>query len=292
MDFDFKNIDFEYLWTVISLHTVNIVVAIFIFIVGKWLARKITNVILDIFQKKGADITIINFSRNIIYYVLILVVIFTALDQVGIDTTSMIAVLGAAGLAVGLALKDSLSNFASGIMIIIFKPFVVGDYIEAGGVGGTVKYVNIFNTILFTPDNKKIVIPNGNITNDNIVNYSANPTRRVDMVFGVGYGDDLKKTKELLTKIITEDPRVLADPAPVVGLSELGDSSVNFVVRPWVNKDDYWAFKFDINQKIKEEFDEAGISIPFPQRDVHHYYDTNTRQIIENIAQKSEDKII
>lgn len=292
MEFNYKNIDFAYLWTVISLHAVNIIVAIAIFIIGKWLARKITTLLLEIFERKGADKTIVDFSRNIIYYVLILVVIFTALDQVGVDTTSMIAVLGAAGLAVGLALKNSLSNFASGIMIIIFKPFVVDDFIEADGVSGTVKHVNIFYTILHTADNKKIIIPNGNITGGSIVNYSANATRRVDMVFGVGYTDDLKKTKELLTKIISEDERVLKDPAPVVGLNELADSSVNFVVRPWVKKEDYWNFRFDITQKIKEEFDANKISIPFPQRDVHHYYDNNTKQFVQNSTEKSEDNII
>ena len=184
---------------------------------------------------------------------------------------SFVAIIGAAGLAVGLALQGTLQNFAGGVIILILRPFKVGDYIEGSGHAGTIKEIQIFNTVMLTPDNKKIIIPNGGLSNASITNYSAQPTRRVDMVFGIGYDDDIKKAKELLETIVTGDERVLKDPIHQIAVSELADSSVNFVVRPWVNAADYWDVYFDMHEKIKLEFDKAGISIPFPQRDVHIY---------------------
>jgi small conductance mechanosensitive channel len=199
----------------------------------------------------------------------LLFVLIAALSHLGIDTTSLVALLGAAGLAVGLSLQDSLGNFAAGVMIIVFKPFKKGDFIDAGGAMGTVDAISIFTTIMTTPDNKEIIIPNGSIIGGNITNYSARPTRRVDMVFGISYDDDLQKAKAILQEIIAADSRVLSEPAPVVTLGELADSSVNFLVRPWVNAADYWGVMWDTTEQVKLRFDAEGISIPFPQMDVH-----------------------
>jgi small conductance mechanosensitive channel len=196
-------------------------------------------------------------------------VIIAAINTLGVQTTSFIAVIGAAGLAIGFALQGSLANFASGVMLIIFRPFKAGDFVEAGGTSGAVEAIHIFNTVLKTPDNKKVIIPNSKVTGDNIVNYSAKDTRRVDLVFGIGYEDDIRKAKQTLEQIVASDERVLKDPAPTIAVSELGDSSVNFVVRPWVNTADYWSVYFDLTEKVKLTFDDQGISIPFPQTDVH-----------------------
>ena len=206
---------------------------------------------------------------NIAYVTLVAFVIIAALSKLGIQTTSFVAIIGAAGLAIGLSLQGSLSNFASGVMIIAFRPFKVGDFIEASGVAGVVEGIQIFSTQMRTGDNKAIIIPNSNITGGNIVNYSAKDTRRVDMVFGIGYDDDIKKAKETLTKLLEADDRILKDPAPTVAVSELADSSVNFVVRPWVKTDDYWGVLFDYTEAVKLTFDKEGISIPYPQQDIH-----------------------
>ena len=256
----------------ISDYAVKIVIAIVIFYIGKWVARKLTDLVVKITRKTGkVDETLLKFLSNIIFYVLMIVVILTALEQLGVDTTSFLAILGAAGLAIGLALKDSLSNFASGVMIIMFRPFKVGDFINAGGVSGSVEEISIFNTILKTGDNQTLIVPNGAITSGTITNVNAKPTRRVDLVVGIGYDDDIKKAKEVLNTIITSDERVLVDEGVTVAVSELADSSVNFVVRAWVNTPDYWAVKFDLTENIKLTFDKEGISIPYPQQDVHHY---------------------
>lgn len=260
----------------IGTYALNIAIAIVIFIVGKWLASKLTDICIKILTKtKRVDATLLSFFRNIIYYILMVVVALTALKQLGVDTTSFFAILGAAGLAIGLALKDSLGNFASGVMIILFRPFKIGDYVTAGGSSGTVEEISIFNTILKTPDNQKLIIPNGSITQNTITNVNANPTRRVDLVIGIGYDDDIKKAKEILESILKSNELILQDKANTVAVSELGDSSVNFVVRAWVNTPDYWTVKFDLTEKIKTTFDNEGISIPFPQRDVHVYKHKN-----------------
>ncbi|UCC81376.1 MAG: mechanosensitive ion channel [Candidatus Zixiibacteriota bacterium] len=221
-------------------------------------------------MKKGkVDPTLTKFVTNISKIALMTFIIISALGALGVQTASFIAIIGAAGLAVGFALQNSLSNFASGVMLIIFRPFKSGDYVEAGGTGGSVEAIQIFNTTLKTPDNKKVIVPNSQITGDKIVNYSAMDKRRIDLVFGIGYDDSIKKAKDILEKIIAEDKRILEDPAPVIAVLELGDSSVNFAVRPWVNTSDYWAVHFDITEKVKLAFDENDISIPYPQRDVH-----------------------
>jgi small conductance mechanosensitive channel len=254
--------------TFIALLT-NIVIAAVILFGGIWLAKQIKKYVVLIMERRNVDALLASFSSNIVYVALVAFVVIAALSQLGIHTTSFVAIIGAAGLAIGLALQGSLANFASGVMIIAFRPFKVGDFIEAGGVSGVVEGIQIFSTQMRTGDNKAIIVPNSNITGSNITNYSAKDTRRIDMVFGIGYGDDIKKAKDILMELITDDERILKDPEPLVAVSELADSSVNFVVRPWVNATDYWGVKFDYTEAIKLRFDKEGISIPYPQQDVH-----------------------
>ncbi len=250
---------------------INIALAAAIFVVGRFVAKILINLLEKLLRKSKMEDILINFIASIANILLLLVIIVAALDQLGVDTTSLIALVGAAGLAVGLALQGSLQNFAAGVLLIVFRPFKEGDFVEAAGVAGVVEHISIFNTIMRTGDNKEVIVPNGNIYSGVIVNYSARDTRRVDMVFGIGYDDDLKKAKAVLEDIINSDERVLKDPAPVIAVSELADSSVNFVVRPWVNSADYWAVLFDTTEAVKLRFDEEGISIPYPQMDVHQY---------------------
>ncbi len=256
----------------VGLYALNIATAIVIFVIGKWLAKKVADVAHSLMMKNDkVDETLAKFLDGIIYYVLMVMVVLTSLKQLGVDTTSFFAILGAAGLAIGLALKDSLGNFASGVMIIMFRPFKVGDFINAGGVSGSVEEVTIFNTILKTPDNQKLIVPNGAITGGTITNVNAKPERRVDLLVGIGYDDDIKKAKDTLKSIVEADERVLLDKGITIAVSELADSSVNFVVRAWVKTPDYWGVKFDLTENIKITFDKEGISIPYPQQDVHHY---------------------
>lgn len=256
----------------IGMYALNIALSIAIFVVGKWLANKLTAICVTLFNKTSKiDDTLTKFLKNIIYYVLMVIVVLTALKQLGVDTTSFFAILGAAGLAVGLALKDSLGNFASGLMIIMFRPFKVGDFINAAGNAGTVEEISIFNTILKTGDNQKLIIPNGSITAGTIVNVNANDTRRIDLVVGVSYDDDIKKAKTILEDILNTQEKVLLDKGITVGVVDLADSSVNFNVRAWVKTDDYWEIRYALLENIKIRLDEEGISIPFPQRDVHVY---------------------
>jgi len=249
----------------------SLLAAILIFVIGKWLARVVSNLIEKILEKAKVEKTLASFAKNISYVGFLVFVIIAALGKLGVQTTSFIAVIGAAGLAVGLALQGSLANFASGVLIILFRPFKVGDFIQAGGSMGTVTETQIFNTILSTPDNKKEIIPNAKITGDNITNFSAIDQRRVDLVFGISYSDDIKKAKETLEKVLASDSRILKDPKPVIAVSELGDSSVNLVCRPWVKPADYWAVYFDTLENGKIELEKSGMTIPFPQRDVHIY---------------------
>ena len=257
---------------IVGGYAFSLLMALLIFVIGKWIVNKIVGIFGKILRKvKGMDETLIKFLENIVYYALMIVVLLTALGKLGVETTSFLAILGAAGLAIGLALKDSLGNFASGVMIILFKPFKVGDAVTAAGVTGSVSEVGIFNSIFITPDNQKIIIPNGAITSGSIININAHDTRRVDLIVGIGYNDDIKKTKDVLNDIITSNEKVLLDKGITVAVSELADSSVNFVVRAWVKTPDYWDVKFGLTETIKLRFDAEGISIPFPQQDVHHY---------------------
>jgi small conductance mechanosensitive channel len=222
-------------------------------------------------EKREVDPTLTKFVTNLIYVALLTFVIVAALGMLGIQTTSFIAVLGAAGLAIGLALQGSLSNFAAGVLMIIFRPFKVGDLIEAAGVTGVVEEIQIFTTQLVTPDNKTIIIPNAQITGDTITNYTRKGTRRADMVIGIGYDDDIDKARTIISDVLSQDERILEAPATNIAVSELADSSVNFAVRPWVKVEDYWGVIFDATETIKKRFDAEGISIPYPQRDVHVY---------------------
>lgn len=250
---------------------VNIFFALVIFVLGRWVVKLIIGVLRKLLVRAKMDEILVNFVCSIASTALILFVVIAALQQLGVDTTSLVALLGAAGIAVGLALKDSLANFAAGVMLIIFHPFKAGDFVEAGGTSGVVEKISIFSTQMRTGDNREVIVPNGAIYGGLITNFSARETRRIDMVFGVGYGDDLKRAREIIAEILAADERILQDPAPVVAVSELGASSVDFVVRPWVKSGDYWAVRWDLTEKIKLAFDAGGISIPFPQRDVHLY---------------------
>ena len=247
----------------------KILAAIAILIIGRIVVGILTGIVRRLMRRANVDETLIKFVVSLTKIGLMTFVIISAVGALGVQTTSFVAIIGAAGLAVGFALQSSLSNFASGVMLIIFRPFKAGDFVEVSGTSGVIQAISIFNTTLNTPDNKVVIVPNGAITSGNITNYSAQEQRRVDMVFGIGYGDDIKKAKQLLDKILSDDSRVLKDPAPVVAVSELADSSVNFVVRPWVNTADYWGVFFDVTEKVKLTFDQEGISIPFPQSDIH-----------------------
>jgi small conductance mechanosensitive channel len=252
-----------------SEYGLKIVAAILIFVIGKWAVNKITQLLRKLMEKAKIDNTLVEFSESVIYFTLLLVVIMAALNAIGVNTTSFIAVLGAATLAIGLALQGSFSNIGAAVLIIVFRPFKVGDMIDAGGAVGTVTDINLFSTIISPVDNRTIIVPNSKIIGGNITNFSNKPTRRVEHVFGIGYEDDLKLAKETLMAIVQADSRVLADPAPFVAVSELADSSVNFIVRAWVANDDYWGVHFDMIETVKLTFDEKGISIPYPQMDVH-----------------------
>lgn len=253
----------------VATYGLNILAAIAIFIIGKWLAGAISRGVEKMLGKTKTDPTLCKFAANLVKIALMAFVFIAVLSKLGIQTASFIAVLGAAGLAVGMALQGSLSNFAAGVMLLIFRPFKVGDFIDAGGVAGTVKEIAIFNTIVHTGDNVKVIVPNGQISGGTIKNFSANDTRRIDLIAGVAYGDDIKKVKECLLNIVTSEPTVLKDPAPLVAVSELADSSVNFVVRPWVKASDYWPTRFSLTERIKLELEAAGFNIPFPQQDIH-----------------------
>ncbi len=255
--------------TIIIPWGIKIALALAIFIVGRMVVALVVRVASKFMLSRKMDEILVKFLLSILRWVLLLFVIIAALSQLGVDTTSLVALLGAAGLAIGLSLQSSLSNFASGVMLIVFRPFTKGNFVEVAGVSGSVDAIGIFTTTLTTPDNKEVIVPNGAVYSNAITNYSARPTRRVDMVFGIGYDDDIKKAKELLEQIVAGDDRILPEPAPVVALGELGDSSVNFLVRPWVNAADYWAVMWDTTEAVKLKFDEAGISIPYPQMDVH-----------------------
>lgn len=252
-----------------ALYGMKIIAAIAILVIGRLVVGILTRIVKRLMS--NVDATLTRFVVSLTRIMLMVIVVIAALNTLGVQTTSFIAIIGAAGLAVGFALQGSLANFAAGVMLIIFRPLKVGDYVEAGGSAGVVEQVNIFNTVLKTVDNRLVIIPNSKVTGDNIVNYSAQEMRRVDLVFGIGYGDDIRKAKDTLNEILAADERILKDPAPTVAVSQLGDSSVDFVVRPWVKTADYWDVYFDLTERVKLTFDQKGITIPFPQRDIHMY---------------------
>jgi len=252
-----------------SEYGIKIIAALLIFIIGKWLVNKITKITKNIMLKADVDRTLIEFSESIIYFLLLLIVIMASLSTLGINTTSFIAILGAASLAIGLALQGTLSNIGASVIIILFRPFKVGDVIQVAGAVGTVTDMNLFSTIISPVDNRTIIVPNAAIIKGNITNFSEKSERRVDHTFGIGYDDDLKLAKETLMDIMKADERILAEPAPFVAVSELAQSSVNFVVRAWVKNEDFWGVHYDMLESVKLTFDAKGISIPYPQMDLH-----------------------
>lgn len=249
----------------------NLLAAVLIFVIGRFVARLIKKLIGQSMEKANVDPVLVSFACNLGYSALMVFVILAALSRLGVQTTSFIAVLGAAGLAVGLALQGSLSNFAAGVLMVLFRPFKIGDFIDAGGVTGVVKDIHIFTTTLNTPDNKRVIVPNSKVMGDSITNFSAEGSRRIDMVISVSYADDLDKAEEILMDEVKKDSRVLEDPAPTVGVMEMADSSINFAVRPWVKVPDYWSVRFALNKALKKRIEAEGMTIPFPQRDVHIY---------------------
>ncbi|UUA72666.1 mechanosensitive ion channel family protein [Cellvibrio sp. QJXJ] len=249
--------------------SIKILIALLIFVIGQLVAKFVAGMLGKILGRTKLDKILVEFIQSLVNALLLVFVIVAALDQLGVNTNSVIAVLGAAGLAIGLALQGSLQNFAAGFMLLIFRPFKSGDFVEAAGVSGIIDKIGIFSTIMHTGDNKQVIIPNGTIYSSNIINYSARGTRRIDMVFGIGYRDDIRLARDVIAKVISADARVLPEPEPLIAVGELGAHSVNFYVRPWVKADEFWDVKFALTEQIKLAFDENGISIPFPQMDIH-----------------------
>ena len=245
------------------------VLAVAVFIIGKWLAKKISMLLEKGLTVKGVDITLVTFIKNLLYYALLAMVIVAALGQLGIQTASFVAIIGAAGLAIGLALQGSLANFAAGVLMILFRPIKLGDFVEVAGVSGKVSEISIFSTTLLTGDNKTVIVSNADVTGGNITNYSTQALRRIDLVVGVSYDANIQQVKEVLAQLASDDERILTSKEVTIGVLELGDSSINFVFRPWVNSADYWAVHFSLHERIKERFDELGIGIPYPTMDIN-----------------------
>ncbi len=255
--------------TYLAAYGLKVIAAILIFIIGRMVAGWLTSLVRKLMDRAKWDVTLSKFLGDITYVILLIIVIILSLSALGVDTSTFVAILGAATLAIGFALKDQLSNFGAGVLLLLFRPFEVGHFIEAGGTSGVVEEIGMFTTKLKTGDNRQVYVANSNVIGGNIINYSAKDTRRIDLTIGVSYEDDLQKVKEELWNILNSDERILKDPAPTVAVAELADSSVNFVVRPWVKSGDYWPVYFDLLERIKTRFDEVGISIPYPQMDVH-----------------------
>jgi len=253
----------------ISLYGLKVIGAIIILVLGRICAGVGRSIVRKMLEKAKTDAAIISFVSSLTFTLIIILAVLAALAKFGVQTASFVAILGAAGFAVGFALQGSLANFAAGILILVLRPFKVGDYVEGAGVAGSIKKIDLFTTVMATPDNIKIMVPNGKLFGDIIKNYTAFDTRRIDLVIGIGYSSDIQKAQEVMLEIIKADEKILTDPEPQIAVSELADSSVNFVVRPWVKKEDYWSVRFDLTRKIKEAFDKNDIEIPFPQRMVH-----------------------
>jgi small conductance mechanosensitive channel len=268
---EFFSIDKLELWAEVYAvpFVIDLVFAALIFVVGRWVARGLARVLDRAMGRSKLEPSLQKFVADIAYAFMLAIVVIAALEQLGVKTTAAIAIIGAAGLAIGLALQGSLGNFASGVMILTFKPYRVGDFVNVAGQSGTVEAIKMFNTVLVTPDNRVIMVPNGKVTSDTIENVNQRGTRRIDLVFGISYDDDLGKARTMIEEVLAAEPRLLPEPAPTVAVSELADSSVNFIVRPWVTTSDYWAVRFALIEALKRTADERGITIPYPQRDVH-----------------------
>lgn len=261
--------DFDALQALIISYSVRILVSLLIFLVGRWAARLLVNGLKKVLDKASVDQTLSSFMTNLLYYTVLVVIVVTALSNLGLETTTVIAVMGGATLAIGFALQDSLSNLASGVILILLRPYQVNDLVEIGGITGFVTEIEMFHTRLRTRDNKDVFIPNNDVLDGSITNYSRTELIRLDLVYGIGYGDDILKAKKVLQQILAAEERVVKDPAPVVAVQSLGDSSVDFAVRPFVRVQDMVPVTFALTEQVKLRFDAEGISIPFPQRDVH-----------------------
>ena len=268
---DFKSFIFDNIVELIVSYSVSIIIALLIFFIGKWVSKSLVTLMGRALKRVGVDKTLLSFLENIAYYSLLTVVIIAALNKLGVETTSFLAILGAAGLAIGLALKDSLGNFASGVMIVLFKPFKAGDSVVAGGVSGTITEITIFNTVFLSADNQKIIVPNSSITKSSITNVNANPTRRVDIVVGISYEDNIKKVKDVLLEIVNSNQAILKSNPISVNVAELTDFSVKLSLNVWVKSSDYASVKAELLESIKTKFDEVGITIPYPKQDVYQY---------------------
>ena len=268
---DFKSFIPDNIVELIISYSVSIIIALLIFFIGKWVSKSLVTLMGRALKRVGVDKTLLSFLENIAYYSLLTVVIIAALNKLGVETTSFLAILGAAGLAIGLALKDSLGNFASGVMIVLFKPFKAGDSVVAGGVSGTITEITIFNTVFLSADNQKIIVPNSSITKSSITNVNANPTRRVDIVVGISYEDNIKKVKDVLLEIVNSNQAILKSNPISVNVAELTDFSVKLSLNVWVKSSDYASVKAELLESIKTKFDEVGITIPYPKQDVYQY---------------------
>ncbi len=262
----------------------KLLLAILVLLIGLWIIKLVLKGTNRAMERSNMEISLRKFLSGFFGILLKVLLLISVASMIGIATTSFVAVIGAAGLAVGLALQGGLANFAGGVIILMFKPFKVGDFLEAQGYMGTVSEITIFTTILKTPDNKTVIIPNGALSNGSMVNFSTEPQRRVDMVFGIGYGDSIEMAKLVLKKLVDSDARIKKEPAPQIVVGELGDNSVNFNVRVWCDSADYWGIYFDTHEKVKIAFDESGISIPFPQRDIHLYTNEANQQELNAAA--------
>ena len=262
-------VDLEQIMSYVQVGGFKLVAALLTFFIGRWVAKLLTNGMTKAMSRGNVDDTLAKFLGNVVYGLLLAIVVISALGQLGVSTTSAAALLGGAGVAIGLSLKDQLASFAAGVMLIIFRPFKVGDFVDAGGVLGTVEDVKIVATVLKSPNNQQITVPNAEVWGSTITNFSARPTRRIDIAVGISYEADMRKAKELVLRLIESDERILKDPAPWVGITELGDSAVTVTIRPWVNTSDFWATQTDLIQAIKETFDAHDIGIPYPQMDLH-----------------------
>ncbi len=266
----------------VAQYGLNLIGALAIFVVGRWVAKSVSSLLSKALTKAKVDATLVPFIDNLAYTAMLVFIIIAALAELGVQTASVVAVLGAAGLAVGLALQGSLANFASGVLLLVFKPFRVGDYVEISGVGGTVQAIHVFNTVLNDPNNIRVIVPNGQVTSGNILNYTINGTRRIDLTASVSYDDDLRRARQVIESVLAAEPRILPDPAPVVAVKEMADSSVDLAVRPWVKADDYWPVYFDLTEKLKVAIEENGMTIPFTTQEIVVKTDASAASLLKS----------
>lgn len=270
------------IYVLVVQYGMNFIGALAIFFVGRWVARSVSSLLSKALTKAKVDATLVPFIDNLAYTGMLVFIIVAALAELGVQTASVVAVLGAAGLAVGLALQGSLANFASGVLLLVFKPFRVGDFVEISGVSGTVQAIHVFNTVLNDPNNIRIIVPNGQVTGGNILNYTVNGTRRIDLTASVSYDDDLRRARQVIERVLAAEPRILPDPAPMVAVKEMAASSVDFVVRPWVKADDYWPVYFDLTEKLKVAIEENGMTIPFTTQEIVVKTDASAASLLKS----------